>query len=62
MEWLFWLSAFKAEYLRRTGITWEDGGHEDEDAKRYWPESTPEEAVLHQIEKYDLTDITKEIW
>lgn len=57
-----WLAAFKAEYLRRTGITWEDGGQTDEDAiDRYFPDDVTE-SVLHQIEKYDLTDITTETW
>lgn len=55
-----WLAAFKSEFLRRTGITWNEGaGLSDEDAlDSYYPEETTE-AVLHYIEKYDLEDISR---
>ena len=54
-----WLAKFKAEFLRRTGITWNEGaGLEDKDAiDRYYPDEVGE-AVGHYIEKYDLEDIT----
>jgi len=57
-----WLIDFKAEFMRRTGITWEDAGNKDQDAlDRYFEvgrERVAEEAVSHYIEKYDLNDIT----
>lgn len=54
-----WLVKFKAEYLRRTGITFENGGGTNEEAiSRYFPNYDPVDAVLHQIEKYGLDDIT----
>lgn len=57
-----WLTVFKAEYLRRTGITFEDGGGTAEEAvDRYWPSDCPLDAVLHQIDKYGLDDITS-LW
>ena len=58
-----WLVAFKAEFLRRTGITWNEGaGNEDEDAiERYFPEDVSD-AVGHYIEKYDMADITETGW
>jgi hypothetical protein len=58
-----WLIDFKAEFMRRTGITWnEDAGNTDQDAlNRYFEvgrERVVEEAVSDYIEKYDLNDIT----
>jgi hypothetical protein len=57
-----WLIDFKAEFMRRTGITWEDAGNTDQDAlDRYFEvgrERVAEEAVSQYIEKYDLNDIT----
>lgn len=54
-----WLAAFKAEFLRKTGITWEDSGAEDSDAiERYYPDDV-KESVLHNMEKYDLDDVTQ---
>lgn len=52
-----WLAAFKAEFLKRTKITWnEDAGHDDSHAiERYFPDDVSE-AVGQYIEKYDLTD------
>ena len=48
-----WLEAFNAEFLRKTGITWADGGLEDQDAiNRYFPEDV-KDAVLQHMEKYD---------
>jgi hypothetical protein len=53
-----WLIDFKAEFLRRTGITWEDAGSDDQDAlDRYYPQDVSESVSLY-IEKYDLNDIT----
>lgn len=58
-----WIVAFCSEYLRRTGITVQDGGQSPEEvADRYWPGTCPVDAVLHQIEKYDLDDITMQAW
>jgi hypothetical protein len=57
-----WLRRFKSEYRRRTGMTWEDSGSTDEDALSYHPSFSPLSAVLHQIEKYDLIDITVSDW
>lgn len=56
-----WLAAFKAEFLRKTGITWnEDAGLTDEDAiERYYPEDI-QDAVLQHMEKYDLDDVTQQ--
>lgn len=58
-----WLVAFKAEFLRRTGITWnEDAGLEDSDAiNRYFPEDVSD-AVGQHIIKYDLDDVTELPW
>ena len=53
-----WLKVFNTEFLRRTGITFKDGGGTDEQALRYWPRNSPLDAVLHQIEKYELVDMT----
>lgn len=54
-----WLASFKAEFLRKTGITWEDAGLEDKDAiDRYFPEDV-QDAVLQHMEKYDLDDVTQ---
>lgn len=54
-----WLIDFKAEFLRRTGITWEDAGNTDQDALDRWDFDThPNMAVSLYIEKYDLNDIT----
>lgn len=59
MDQLQWLTIFKAEYERRTGITWNEGaGATDQDAiERYWP-GDPVDAVEDQIERYGLIDIT----
>lgn len=58
-----WVAEFCAEYQRRVGITIEDAGSSSEEiAERYWPGFTPLEAVLHQIDKYDLMDITEGGW
>jgi len=53
-----WLLVFKAEFRRRTGISIEDAGMDNEQAQQYWPQTAPLEAVFHQIEKYNLTDLT----
>lgn len=54
-----WMQVFKAEYLRRTGITWEDGGGTEEEAlDRYYPHDCPLDAVMHNMDKYGLDDIT----
>ena len=57
-----WLIDFKAEFLRRTGITWEEGGNTDQDAIDRWcfhgDVTDPNIAVSFHIEKYELTDIT----
>jgi len=57
-----WLVVFKAEFLKRTAITWNEGaGQEDSDAiERYFPEEV-KDAVSHYIEKYDLDDVTQ-LW
>jgi hypothetical protein len=55
------LKAFKAEFLRRTGITWNEGaGLTDEDAFDFYYPQEVAEAVEHYIEKYDLAVITNE--
>ena len=57
-----WLALFKAEFLRRTGITWNEGaGNEDDDAERYFPDNVSD-AVRHYIVKYDMIDITETGW
>lgn len=54
-----WIAVFKAEYLRRTGITWEEGGGTEKEAlDRYWPHECPLDAVFHQMDKYGLIDVT----
>ena len=53
-----WLINFKTEYKRRVGITYEDGGGDDEDAMRWYPLPFAE-AVQQEMDKYDLDDITK---
>ena len=58
MERVKWVADFKTEFLRRTGITWNEGaGMDDQDAfDRYYPEAVGE-SVQHYMDKYDLFDI-----
>lgn len=54
-----WKYMFEKRYKQRTGISWQDGGGDDEEAERYFDQNfTPEEAVQHQMDKYDLDDLT----
>jgi hypothetical protein len=57
-----WFKAFEKEYVRRTGMkSFQDGGGAKEEAiKMYYNNASysVKDAVLQQIEKYDLMDIT----
>lgn len=54
-----WVRLFKAEFLRRTGITWADSGGTEHDAKLWYsPDASVSEMVEAVIEKYELNDIT----
>ena len=53
-----WLDMFLREYLKRTGITYgEGGGINDEAVEKYFESHSPTEAVSHEIIKYDLEEI-----
>lgn len=55
-----WFNNLDAEYRRRTGMTRDDAGFDDEVAIGYFEDGwTPTQAVDHQIEKYDLEDSDK---
>lgn len=54
-----WLRTFKAIYRRHTGITFGEGGGEDEEAlDRYYPNHTPADAVILEMNRYGLIDVT----
>ncbi len=66
-----WLNLFKAEFKRRTGITWAESGNTDEDAKRWhdpdsvglrFEEASIGDAVGAYIEKYDLIDLADPVY
>ncbi|RLS40285.1 MAG: hypothetical protein DWH82_03655 [Planctomycetota bacterium] len=58
-----WFAAFDREYLRRTHITWAEAGAGEEKLRLYFYEgSTAQEAVLAEIEHFDLFDSTQEPW
>lgn len=54
-----WKYMFKSRYLERVGISWEDGGGDDEEMERYFDANfSPGDAVQHQMDKYDLDDLS----
>ena len=57
-----WLTAYKVEYLSRTGLTVSDAGWTDQDViDTYYLDYNPVDAVMDQIERYDLTDISADV-
>ena len=58
-----WKAAFEAELMRRAGLTWADACGDPEPLQSYFDDkTTPVDAVVHFIEKYDLIDMTVEPW
>lgn len=54
-----WKYMFEKSYEKLTGMTWEDGGGDDEEMKKYFDWNyTPADAVQDQIRKYDLEVIS----
>jgi hypothetical protein len=50
-----WRYMFVNKYAQLTGMSWEDGGGDDEEIEKYFDLNfTPAEAVEDQICKYDL--------
>ncbi len=59
LSFSLWKYMFLHKYVERTGISWEDGGGDDEEMERYFDGNfTPSDAVQHQMDKYDLEDLT----
>jgi hypothetical protein len=59
-QWFLW---FQAEYKRRTGITWEEACGDVEIPRLYHQANTsPHNAVLAEIEHFDLIDVSQEPW
>ena len=53
-----WKYMFEKKYEERTGLSWQDGGGDDEEMERYYDNNfTPNDAVQHQMDKYDLDDV-----
>ena len=53
-----WVEKLDSEMQRRVGCMWLDLCGEDEPIEGYYDAGfTPEAAVTHWIEKYDLTDL-----
>jgi hypothetical protein len=52
---------FEHLYVKHVGISWVSGGGDDEYLEKYYDMGyKPKEAVLHQMEKYDLVDVRQQ--
>jgi hypothetical protein len=56
-----WKYMFEHLYVKHVGISWVSGGGDDEYLEKYYDMGyKPKEAVLHQMEKYDLVDVRQQ--